>query len=501
MEKTFLEIKNLYKRFKGVQALEDVSISIRKGELHSIIGENGAGKSTLIKIIAGAVKSDNGEIILDGEDITNWPSIRLFKKGVSASFQENSLFDNLTIAQNIFISELYKYNSFNLKWKKFIDNSKKLLRYFNLEDLNPLTLVSELPPETRQVIEILKSINREVKVLCLDEPTAALTENEIELFFKLLNDLKEKGVTILYISHNLTEVLKLSDRITVLRDGKKVKTLNRSEADKTVLHHLMIGRDIVQRKRRKKLYQNTKPILKVKNISDGLKLKDISFEVYPGEILGLAGLVGSGRTELAWLLFGLSTCKSGEIYYKDEKIDKLTPIKAIKKGIMYLPEDRKLMGLFLGQDLIINTTVSKLDKVSRNILVDFNKEKRLVLEILKNLNVKYTSLNQLVLKLSGGNQQKVLFGKCLFTNPDLLILDEPTKGIDVGSKEEIYELIEKLVNNGLTIILISSEIEEICRLSDRVLVMVNGQIKNVYKGEDINEKDITSCYLQTEKRE
>ncbi|MBN1299268.1 MAG: sugar ABC transporter ATP-binding protein, partial [Actinobacteria bacterium] len=475
---------------------EDVCIDINKGEIHSIIGENGAGKSTLIKIISGAVPADKGNILLEGKDITNLSSEKLFNAGISAAYQENSLFDNLTIAQNLFLSGFYKYKAFNFQWKKIVDDASKMLDYFGIRGLNPLEIVSELPPETRQIIEILKSVKREAKVLCLDEPTASLTESGAELFFKFLFKLKQIGTTILYISHNLDEVLSFSDRITVLRDGKKVKTLNIKETDKPGLHKLMIGRNIVKKQRNKISHTKEKPLLQVKDVGDGLKLKGITFDVYPGEVLGIAGLVGSGRTELAWLLFGLTQLKSGKIYYKDRQLLRLNPDLAIKNGIMYLPEDRKLMGLFLGQDLKVNVTASKLDKVKKNVVIDFKKEKEHTADMLRNMDVRYSTLNQLALKLSGGNQQKVLFGKCLFTDPELLILDEPTKGIDVGSKEEIYALIEKFIQQGMTIILISSEIEEICRLSDRVLVMVKGKIKDAYKGEKINEKDITSCYLQ-----
>jgi len=500
MVETFLEIKNIYKKFRGVQALEDVSIDVKKGEIHSIIGENGAGKSTLIKIISGVVRADKGSVILEGEDIIHFSIKKLFSRGISASHQENSLFDNLTIAQNLFVGGFFKYNGVSFNWKKLIDDTIELLKSFGLNDLNPLEPVSELPPETRQIIEILKSIGRKPKVLCLDEPTAALNESGAQKFFKLLEELKAKGTTILYISHNLDEVLKISDRITVLRDGEKVKTIDIEEANKPVLHQLMIGRNIVQKLREKEAHIQENPILEIKDASDGDKLKDVSFKVYPGEVLGLAGLVGCGRTELAWLIFGLNPLKSGEIYYKGKLLGNMTPDKAIENGIMYLPEDRKLMGLFLSQDLKINITASKINKIQKNILIDFKKEKALTVDMLNDLGVKYTTLNQLALKLSGGNQQKVLFGKCLFTDPELLILDEPTKGIDVGSKEEIYELIEKLVEQGMTIILISSEIEEICKLSDRVIVMVKGQTKDEYEGDMINERDITSCYLQTETR-
>ncbi len=497
----FLEIKNIYKRFKGVQALENVSVEIRKGEIHSIIGENGAGKSTLVKIITGVLAADSGKVLLEGKEIHHLSIEQLFDAGISAAYQESSLFENLTVAQNIFISELFNFRGFNLSWDKIIAKTENLLKDFNLQNIKPLDLVSELSPEPKQMLEIIKCINRNPKILCLDEPTASMSESGVELLFKIINKLKEQNKTILYISHNLDEILKISDRITVLRDGKKVKTLDINEADKKVLHQLMIGRSITQTYRKKTIFNNNlKPLLRVENLYDSDKLKNINFEVYPKEILGISGLVGAGRTELACAIFGINKIITGKVFYKEKLLTNLNPVKAVKNGIIYLPEDRKLMGLYLNQSIKVNVTSSNLNRITKCMILNSKKEKLLSGELLGNLDLKYSNLNQLAQKLSGGNQQKLLFGKCLFSQPELLILDEPTRGIDVGAKEEIYDLINKLVEQGLTIILISSEIEEICRLSDRVLVMVKGEIVDTFKGEKINEKDITSCYLQTEKR-
>ncbi|MBC7333404.1 MAG: sugar ABC transporter ATP-binding protein, partial [Actinobacteria bacterium] len=491
MKSIVLEIKNISKKFKGVQALEDVSIDIARGEVHAIIGENGAGKSTLIKIISGVLKPNSGNIIFDGNDVTFMPPTKLFVKGISSSYQENSLFENLTVAQNLFIGKLYRHMGFTFDWEELLKEAQSLLNLFDLTEISPLDIVINLAPENRQILEILKALQRQPKILCLDEPTAALTETRVERLFNLIKDFKERGVTFIYVSHNLKEVLKISDRITVLRDGRKVDTIENKNVDEKNLHELMIGRPVVARLKKRIHVESKNPILVANDIGDGKKLKNISFKIYPGEILGFAGLVGSGRTELAWLVFGLSKLESGYIIYNGQKYTQMTPSIAISKGIMYLPEDRKVMGLFLDQDLRLNVSAAALNKISNGIFINSEREKTQVIDMLRRIRVKYSSLSQTVVRLSGGNQQKVLFGKCLFTDPKLLILDEPTKGIDVGSKEEIYEIIRDLVERGVAIMLISSEVEEICRLCDRVVVMIEGQIEGIYKGDDINEKYIT----------
>jgi ribose transport system ATP-binding protein len=352
----------------------------------------------------------------------------------------------------------------------------------------------------KQIVEILKAVKGNAKIICLDEPTAPLTREGTGLLFTLLDRLRQGGVTIVYVSHNLDEVLRLSDRITVLRDGRKVDTVVREKASESVLHDLMIGRSIERvRKIREAAIDHERPLLRGEHLSDGGKVKDVSFSVHRGEILGFTGLVGAGRSEVAWMVFGLTQRESGTVYVDGRAIDHLTPSVAIERGIYYLPEDRRLMGLFLNQNLFINTTISRLERVTRRISLDFRVEKTLARESLSKLAVKYSSLNQSAINLSGGNQQKLMFGKCLFAEPRVLILDEPTKGIDVGSKEEIYGLIRQLAYQGMAVMLISSEVEEICLLSDRVIVMGNGKLIGTFEGERINEREITACYLQSAK--
>jgi ABC-type sugar transport system ATPase subunit len=348
------------------------------------------------------------------------------------------------------------------------------------------------------VLEILKAVKAGAKVICLDEPTASLTETHIGHLFDLLRRLKAQGVTIVYVSHRLNEVLDLSDRITVFRDGAKVATIGRAEASEGVLHAMMVGRALSsQRAAAAGPGPAATPVIRVSALSDGAKVKDVSFEVFEGEVLGLAGLVGAGRSEVAWMLAGLAAKHAGAVEYRGHDISRITPQAAISRGIYYLPEERRQMGLFLTQNLASNTTISKLEKLTRGMVLDAKRERALAGQALERLGVRYASLDQTALSLSGGNQQKLLLGKCLFTEPSLLILDEPTKGIDVGSKEEIYHLIRELSGQGMTVILISSEVEEICLLSHRVLVMGDGRIIGTFTGDEINESSITACYLQT----
>jgi ABC-type sugar transport system ATPase subunit len=494
----FLEIAGLSKRFGGVVALDGIDLSIVPGEIHSIIGENGAGKSTFLKIISGIVRADSGEVTFQGERITHADPNRLFALGISAAFQETSLFDNLTVAENLFLGRLYDHRGALVDWRTAAEEARRTLTAFGVTDLDVRSKAGQLSAEMRQVLEILKAAKAGAKVISLDEPTASLTKAHIGHLFDLLRRLRAQGVTIIYVSHRLNEVLELSDRITVFRDGAKVGTIGRAEASEGVLHAMMVGRALTSQ-RAEAVIRSTEagPIMKVSGLSDGAKVKDVSFDVFEGEVLGIAGLVGAGRSEVAWMLAGLAPKHAGNVEYREHDITRITPQAAIRQGIFYLPEERRQMGLFLTQNLAVNTTISKLEKLTRGIVLDSAREKSLAGQALERLGVRYASLDQTALSLSGGNQQKLLLGKCLFTEPQLLILDEPTKGIDVGSKEEIYCLIGDLSRQGMTVIVISSEVEEICLLSHRVLVMGDGRIIGTFTGDEINESSITACYLQT----
>jgi ribose transport system ATP-binding protein len=493
----YYEICNIKKGFKGVIALDDVSVDIDRAEFHAVIGENGAGKSTLMKILSGVLEPDAGSVSLEGGDLSGLTANKLFQLGISATYQENSLFDNMTVTENLFISELYEHKSFGIDWKEEKNLTRELLNEFGYGNIDPATRISDLSPENRQIVEIIKAAKRDPKIICLDEPTASLTKDGIETLFGFLNKLKTSGVTLIYISHHLEEILRMSDRITVLRDGKKVKTLENKGLKKEDLHALMTGRNIQQLTKAKRVLDK-KPILKVTSLSDGRKIHGVDFSVTPGEILGITGLVGSGRSELAWLLYGITPRTGGVIRYKGKDIDKLTQARAKSMGIMYLPEDRQKMGLFLDQNLLLNVTASNISRVTRNGLLDFKKERIEGMALLEQMKVSYAHPTQNVTSLSGGNQQKVMFARCLYSKPDLIILDEPTRGIDVGAKQEIYELIETLAAEGLAVILISSEVEEIVLLSDRVLVIGDGTILDEFRGDAINEDAITRCYLEAE---
>jgi ABC-type sugar transport system ATPase subunit len=410
------------------------------------------------------------------------------------------LFDNLSIAENLFIGNLYNHRRFRVNWKLAATTAAQLLAEFGVPDVDAEQKTGELSVEMKQILEILKSVKPNARLVCLDEPTAPLTSSGTEMLFNLLDMLRSRGVTVVYVSHNLSEVLRLSDRITVLRDGRKVDTITRDKASEELLHDLMIGRSIERvRKPRKVRIDYSKPALRIEGLSDGDRVEEVTFSAHSGEILGLTGLVGAGRSEVAWMIFGLTHRERGEVYFGSRRIGHLTPVAAIEEGVYYLPEDRRLMGLFLNQNLFVNTTISRLKKVKKKIVLDFKKERQFSSETMEKLNIKYATLNQMALSLSGGNQQKLLFAKCLFAEPKILMLDEPTKGIDVGSKEEIYELVRTLADEGMAIILISSEVEEICLLSDRVIVMGDGKILGTFEGKQINEREITSCYLQTDR--
>lgn len=493
----FLRIQNLTKRYGGVNALDDISVAFQPGEIHSVVGENGAGKSTFLKILSGTAKADSGEIYLDKENVVNLEPNDLFRRGITIAFQETSLFANLTVAENIFLGNLYDNKRFRVDWRRAEEEAGAGLNEFGIDDISPKSIIGSLSSEHRQIIEIVKSIKPHSRVICMDEPTASLTQNGITLLFSKLQKLKENGVTVIYVSHNLDDVLALSDRITVFRDGKKVDTIEKKTATNAILHEMMIGKSVGEILKKKKINMKTDPMLKVENISSAGVVMGVTFSAYRGEILGITGLVGAGRSELMWAVFGYIPKQTGTVTINGKIMENPEPYKVIGEGMIYLPEERRRMGLFLDQSLSLNTTISNLKRLQKRIILNFSEEKEETKRMLKAMNVKYSSINQAAISLSGGNQQKVLFGKCLFAEPRLLVLDEPTRGIDVGSKEEIYNNIKRLSDDGLTVIIVSSEVEEICLLSDRVLVMGDGRIIGEFQGGEINEHNVTACYLKT----
>ena len=493
----FLESTGLTKRFGGLLALDGIDLEFLPGEIHSIIGENGAGKSTFLKILSGIVRADAGDVFFEGRRITHFRPNQLSTLGISAAIQETSLFENLTVAENLYVGDLYRQRDPVINWKAAHVHARQILADFGWSGIDPQAQVSDLTAEDRQILEILKAVKANARVISLDEPTASLTQAGVRQLFALLRRLKQAGITILYVSHHLDEVLEISDRISVFRDGRKVGTVNKDQATEKLLHEMMIGRAITYEQRAVAPAHDTTPLLQVNGLTDGGKVQGVSFEVRKGELLGITGLVGAGRSELAWLLFGLMPKTGGTVLFEGADISRISPKEAIRRGIFYLPEDRRKMGLFLTQDLPFNTSIARLDRVRRGFIIDSQTEASLTSQMLERMGVKYSSSAQWALNLSGGNQQKLMLGKGLFSEPKLLILDEPTRGIDVGSKEDIYQLIRQLAAEGMTVIFISSEVEEVCRLTQRVLVMGEGKIIGSFTGDEINENLITACYLQT----
>ena len=474
MSETILEMRNVNKRFGHVSVLNNMQIHIRKGEVHALMGENGAGKSTLMKILAGVYSPDSGEICLEGKPIKIPNPIEARKAGISLIYQELSVASNLTVAENVYMgSEPTKhgcvdYQTMNVKTDAIL---KKLGAHFN-----STTRAANLSIADQQQIEIARALTHQSRILIMDEPTAALSDRETNALFTLIKQLRDQGLAIVYISHRMKEVYELAQRVSVIRDGYFIEELDHVDPNKIV--SLMVGREMTGFYHKET--QTNKcfgpDVIKINHMAKLPLIKDVSFSVRRGEIVGLSGLVGAGRTELARLIFGADKANSGEIFIHDQLIKINSPRDAIQAGIGYLPEDRKCQGLFLELSVLANSQMSVLNKrSSMGILKHPMLEKR-TQQLIKELNIKVNNTQSTVVGLSGGNQQKVLLAHWLEIKPKVLILDEPTRGVDVGAKIEIYKIIQKLADEGVAIICISSELPEIIGLADRVLVMREGQI-------------------------
>ncbi len=478
-----LEMKNITKEFPGVKALDDVNLDLFEGEFHSLVGENGAGKSTLMKVLSGVYPygTYEGEIRVKGEE-KRFTTIREAEQaGIAIIFQELSLVKELTVGENIFLGrEPAKFGIIN--WTEIYQKSSKLLKELNLK-INPKTEVGSLGIGQQQLVEIAKALSQNAKILVLDEPTAALTESEVEILFEIVRDLKKRGVGMIYISHKLDEVFAMSDRITVLRDGQTVATENALVLDKDKVISLMVGRDVGDIFP-KGTHDFGEVVLEAKNInafdpdvSTKKLVDDVSFEVREGEVLGIAGLMGAGRSELLSAIFGAWRGNhSGEVLVDGKSVSINSPGDAIKNGIGFVTEDRKRYGLILDQTIMENSTLAGLKKISGKFLINRSKEVVATKDAMETLNVKANSPMTVTGTLSGGNQQKVVLGKWLLTKPKVLFLDEPTRGIDVGAKQEIYAEINELAKQGLAIVMVSSELPEVLGLSDRILVLHEGHL-------------------------
>ncbi len=495
-----LEMKNITKEFPGVKALDNVNFKVKRGEIHCLVGENGAGKSTLMKILSGVYPygSYDGEIILNGE-VQKFQSIQDSEKaGIAIIYQELALVPEMTVYENIYLGHEIK-NGINIDWNETIQQSKKMLEKVRL-NINPEMKVKYLGVGKMQLIEIAKAFSKDVKLLILDEPTAALNDDDAENLLNLLVELKKEGITSIMVSHKLKEVIQVADTVTVLRDGKTICSLDahKDEVSEPVLIKHMVGREIADVFPKRKVKNIGDIVFEVRNLNafdqatSKQILKDVNIYARKGEVVGIAGLMGAGRTELALSVFGnpKGYKVTGEIYVEGKLMNFKTPYDAIKAGVAYVTEDRKGEGLILIQDVKENTTLANLRAIARSGVIDENKEITVADEYRKTLNIKTPSIEQKVQNLSGGNQQKVSLAKWLFTMPKVLILDEPTRGIDVGAKFEIYNIINDLVSQGMCIIMISSELPEILGMSDRIYIMSQGKITGELPIEEANQDKI-----------
>ena len=482
-----IEMKNVSKSFGGIHALKNVSFSVRPGEIHCLVGENGAGKSTLMKILAGAYKRDSGSIAIDGSE-TNLASPRqALQLGIGIVYQEFELANDLTVAENIFMESLAK--SKWLHWKKLYREADEAVRSIGFE-INSRTMTGNLSVAYKQIVEIAKVVSKNVRILILDEPTAVLNDSEAQTLFDLLLRLKEKGVSIIYISHRLEEIFKIGDTITTLRDGEVTGVNRRADITMNRVIELMIGRKLsdIYPKRDVRIGEEG---IRIEGFSNGRAYQDISFSVRKGEVLGLAGLVGSGRTEVARALFGADRRKAGKIYYEGKPVNFGSTVKAVREGIALIPENRKEQGLVPALNLKKNLTLASIRKIRNAIgILQGKKENGIATALSERLRIKAESIETDVFSLSGGNQQKVVIAKWFNADAKVIIMDEPTRGVDIGTKAEIYLLINQLAEQGYTILLISSEMMELMGMCDRLLVMNEGRMKGELKREDFSEKNI-----------
>lgn len=483
-----LEIRNLTKTYPGVIALNDLSLSVRRGECHAIIGENGAGKSTLIKSIAGAIEPDKGTVVFEGKEYASLDPTLAKEIGIGVIYQEFALCPALSAAENIFLGERLTSGAFQNR-EKMNQKAQEILDQFKVDGLKATMKVRDLSTAYQQLVEIAKTIARESKLIIMDEPTAPLTEREVEVLFRIIHKLKAEGITIIYISHRLDELYEVSDRVTVMRDGCYIMTTDTKDVSKDKLIAAMVGREL-KKNFEARAVKTEEILLETKNLG-GNGVQPFSIQLHKGEVLGFAGLVGAGRTEYAQLLFGAAEKECGEVYLNGERVLIRSPQDAVKYGIGMVPEDRKLCGALLRMSISDNIVVSILKRISNRFsFVDKTQEKEIAAEQMQALQIKAPSANTQVNNLSGGNQQKVVLAKWLANDSSVLILDEPTRGIDVAAKQEIYKLINELAAQGKGIIVISSDMEEIIGIADRILILYEGRLSGELSREEFTQEQI-----------
>lgn len=489
MEKdVVLKVVHISKYFPGVKALDEISFDIERGTVHALIGENGAGKSTLIKVLSGIYTPDEGQILLNGQEVHFRSPSAAQLSGISVVHQEIKLAETLSVAENIFLGRLIYTKLGTVNWKKMRKNAEEMVRNLGM-DVDVDTPVCELTVAKKQIVEICKAINVDCKVLIMDEPSATLTKRELEVLFRIVRTLRDKGYTIIYISHRMDEIFDLADDVTVLRDGRHIQTMPIGDVTREKLINLMVGREMGS-EYPKEFIEPGEPVLEVKNLSTKKLLRNVSFHVRKGEVLGIFGLVGAGRSELARAILGIDRIERGEVYYKGSKQNWRRFRVAIDSGMGLVPEDRKVQGLVQIFSITDNICMVAADKVIRNGLVSNQMKNEYSRKYAKSLNIAASDLDEQVQYLSGGNQQKVVLAKWLMQDSDVIFLDEPTRGIDVGAKAEIYRLMNKLVKNGKTIVMISSEMPEVLGMSDRILIMHEGQKKGELSREEASQEKI-----------
>ena len=488
MSDYILEMHKISKSFGGVHALKDVSFQCQRGQVHALVGENGAGKSTLMKILAGAYSADGGEIVFKGEKREHASTKNIIDDGISIIYQELALVSQMSVAENIFLGREPRLGFGVIDKKQLHQKATTLLERLRITlDLN--LPVGELTIAQQQLVEIAKALSQNADLIVMDEPSAILAGAELDQLFRIIDSLIEQGVTVVYISHRLEEVFRIADEVTVLKDGEVVDTRPIADLDRSTLVRLMVGRSL-EEVFPKTEHQHGEVVLAVENLSSDTILDEVSFKLHAGEILGIAGMVGSGRTELARALFGADKLTNGYIAVKGKEIVFSGPHEAIRAGMVLVPEDRKLHGLFTALSVRINITISILSRIARYGILQSQTEDKTIEDAKKRLSIVMASANQEAQYLSGGNQQKIVLAKWLETNPDIMILDEPTRGVDVGAKFEIYKLMRQLNDRGMAILMISSELPEILGMSDRILVMHDGKIVGEVSPDTTTEAEI-----------
>ena len=490
MTEAILKMTDIAKSFSGVQALKNAALELRSGEVVALMGENGAGKSTLMKILTGIHSKDSGEIELFGEKVEFNNVKESQEKGISIIHQELNMMKDLTVAQNIFIGREPMAMGLFIDDGKMEAEAEKLLRYVGV-NISPSTRLGNLTVGKQQMVEIAKAISYNSKILILDEPTAALTSVEVDELFRIMNELKQKGIGMIYISHRMDEIRRISDRVTVMRDGEYIGTVNTSETNTEEIVKMMVGRVVYGDKKEKSSCPEDAPtVLEVKSLNVGDTVKNVSFKLKKGEILGFSGLMGAGRTEVARAIFGADRKDNGEISVNGKLTEINSPLEAVKNGICYISEDRKRFGLLLDKSVGENSVLASIDSFVKFGFIDDSSARKVAEEVNGRLRTKTPSMAQKVRNLSGGNQQKVVVARWLIKNSDIFIFDEPTRGIDIGAKSEMYALMDDLVKKGKSIIMISSELAEIQRVSDRVIVMCEGRITGELPIEDATQENI-----------